>query len=120
MDATTKDGVKVVLKRVRAMSSEVRIALYLSSPQMRADPRNRSVPILDIVYIPDEMDTVLIVMPYLRRFHEPPFHCRGEVIEALRQFLKVCILCHLQHITLTIQIKGLEFMHEHNISHGYD
>ena len=90
MDATTTDGVKVVLKRVRAASDEIRIALHLSSATMRSDPRNRSVPVLAVVSLQDD-ENVLIVMPYLRPFHSPPFHCRGEFIEALRQFLKVRI-----------------------------
>jgi len=68
---------------------------------MRSDPRNRTVPLSDVIVLPDDTEHALIVMPYLRVFNTPPFHCRAEVVEALRQFLQ-----------------GLEFMHEHNISHG--
>jgi hypothetical protein len=89
MDAMTKDGVKVVLKRVLAMSEELQIALHLSSAEMRSDPRNRSVSVLAIVPLPDDKENILIVMPYLRPFNSPPFHCCGEFVEALRQFLKV-------------------------------
>ena len=88
MDATTTDGVKVELKRVHAASDEIRIALHLSSATMRSDPRNRSVPVRAVVPLPDD-ENVLIVMPYLRPFHSPPFHYRAEFVEALRQFLKV-------------------------------
>jgi len=68
---------------------------------MRSDPRNRTVSIIDVVTLPDDKDHVLLVMPYLRVFDAPPFHCCSEVVEAFRQFLQ-----------------GLEFLHEHNISHG--
>jgi len=85
------DGVKVVLKRVPAPSDELSIASYLSSAKMRSDPRNHTVPIIDIVNLLDDRANVLLVMPYLRIFDTPPFHCRGEVVEALRQFLQVGI-----------------------------
>lgn len=58
---------------------------------MRADPRNRIAPILELITLTDEKD-VLIVLPYLREFYSPPFHCRGEFIEAIRQFLQVFII----------------------------
>jgi hypothetical protein len=86
-----KDGVKVVLKRVPSDGDEVRIALYLSSFEMRSNPRNRTVPILDVIVPPDDK-YVLLVMPFLRVFSSPPFHCRWEVVEALRQFLQVVCL----------------------------
>ena len=92
MDAIRiEDGFKVVLKRVPAASDEIRIALHLSSDRMRSDTRNHTVPILDVIHLPDDKANVLLVMPYLRTFHTPPFHCRSEVVEALRQFLQVHI-----------------------------
>ena len=91
LDATRiKDGVKIILKRVPADGDEVRIALYLSSVEMCSDPRNHTVPILDIITLPD-YKYVLLVMPFLRVFNTPPFHCRGEFVEAIRQFLQVCM-----------------------------
>jgi hypothetical protein len=77
-----------VLKLLSATSEEVRIASFLSSPKMRSDPRNHTVPVIDIIDIPHG-DRVLLVMPYLRVFDTPPFHCKGEIIDALRQFLQV-------------------------------
>jgi hypothetical protein len=85
-----KDGARVVLKRVPVPGRELNIALSLSSTEMRSDPRNHTVPIFDVVTLPDNKDNVLLVMPHLRIFNTPPFHCRGEVVEALRQFLQVC------------------------------
>ncbi|KIM88366.1 hypothetical protein PILCRDRAFT_255150 [Piloderma croceum F 1598] len=97
-----RDGMKVVLKRVPATTDEIGITLYLSSAHMRSDPRNRTVHILDVIPIRyDNEEYVFLVMPYLREFYSPPSHCRSEFIESLRQLLL-----------------GLEFMHEHNFSHG--
>ena len=89
LDATrVKDDLKVILKRVPSDGHGVRIALYLSSVEMRSDPRNRTVPIFDVITLPDDK-YVLLVMPFLRVFDSPPFHCRGEVVEAFRQLLRV-------------------------------
>lgn len=77
-----------MLKRIPSEGDELQIALYLSSVEMRSNSRNRTVPILDIIALPDDK-YVLLVMPFLRVFNTPPFHCRWEVVEALRQFLQV-------------------------------
>ncbi|KAF8217735.1 kinase-like domain-containing protein [Mycena galopus ATCC 62051] len=91
-----EDGKKVVMKWLAADSSEVQCIQYLSNI---SDPRNRTIPVLQILPLPNDID-VLVVMPYGRRFNHPAFHCRGEFAEAMRQFLE-----------------GLSFMHEHNICH---
>ncbi|KAJ7512950.1 kinase-like domain-containing protein [Mycena galericulata] len=98
LDATRiDDGKKVILKRIETDSDEMAIVKYLDS--VRTDPRNRTIPILDIFPMPDSPWSFL-VMPYCRRFIYPPFHCRNEFVEAMTQFLE-----------------GLQFMHEHNIVH---
>ena len=90
LDATRiRDGAKVVLKRVLAMGEEIRIALYLSSVQMLSDPRNRTISVLDVIPVHNDPEVVLLIMPYLREFHSPPFHCRAEFVEAFRHFLHV-------------------------------
>lgn len=84
-----KDDKTVVLKKIRTWTDELPVALYLSSDEMRSDPRNRTMPLLDILLLPDDDECALIVMPLLREFDTPPFARRGEIIEALRQFLQV-------------------------------
>ncbi|KAJ7172965.1 hypothetical protein C8R43DRAFT_874124 [Mycena crocata] len=102
MDAVCiRDGKKVVLKRVKTKSKELKMAQLLSSNTMRQDPRNRTIPIIDIITLPHEPKISLLVMMYGRRINYPPFHCRKEVFDAVRQLLQ-----------------GMEFMHEHNIVHG--
>ncbi|KAJ7854995.1 kinase-like domain-containing protein [Mycena olivaceomarginata] len=100
LDATRIcDGEKVVLKRVETNGEEIAIIKYLTSPPLRKDPRNRTIPLLDIVPAPHTSWSFL-VMPYCRVFDYPPFHCPSEFLEAMTQFLE-----------------GLQFMHEHNIAH---
>ncbi|KAF8217719.1 hypothetical protein K438DRAFT_2006766, partial [Mycena galopus ATCC 62051] len=93
-----EDEKKVVMKWLAANSSEVRCIRYLSNISI-SDPRNRTIPVLQILPLPNDID-VLVIMPYGRRFNHPAFHCRGEFAEAMRQFLE-----------------GLTFMHEHNVCH---
>ncbi|KAJ7019349.1 hypothetical protein C8F04DRAFT_336368 [Mycena alexandri] len=86
---------KVVLKRVGGKE----LALLRRLDGLREDTRNRTIPLLDVVPLPGTEWTV-VVMPYCRRFNSPPFHCRGEFVDAMRQY-----------------IEGLQFMHEHNVVH---
>ncbi|CAK5263693.1 unnamed protein product [Mycena citricolor] len=91
------DGQKVVLKRVETNGNELAMIRYLDS--LRHDPRNRTVPVLEILTMEDAPWS-FIVMQYARIFIYPPFHCRQEFFEAMRQYFE-----------------GLEFMHEHNVVH---
>ncbi|KAG7440648.1 uncharacterized protein BT62DRAFT_574888 [Guyanagaster necrorhizus] len=75
---------------------------HLSSADMVRGPRNRTIPILGIIPIPgEEKQRVFVVLPMLRAFNSPPFHCRREFADAFQQILE-----------------GIHFMHEHNIVHG--
>ncbi|KAJ7158155.1 kinase-like domain-containing protein [Mycena filopes] len=94
------DGRKVVLKRVPTESDELRILRYLSEPSVASNPWNRTIPILDTFLHPEDPTSTFIVMPYMRKFNYPPFHCRGEFVEAMRQFLE-----------------GLQFLHDSGIAH---
>jgi hypothetical protein len=82
---------------------------------MLSNPRNRTVPLIDVIALTD--NKVLLVMPYLRVFDTPWFHCRGEVVDAFRQFLQEwrSSLYHIMYAHGSVQ--GLEFMHEQNIAH---
>ncbi|KIJ27333.1 hypothetical protein M422DRAFT_191169, partial [Sphaerobolus stellatus SS14] len=82
------DDFKVVLKLVETRREEIPIARYLSSASLRADSRNRTVPILDVIPLPDTDDKALLVMPLLRHFEDPPFSYLCEVVEAVRQLLQ--------------------------------
>ncbi|KAJ7468315.1 hypothetical protein B0H11DRAFT_46881 [Mycena galericulata] len=92
-----QDEKKVVLKRVETDSQELKLFRHLSCI---SDSRNHTIPLLQIKPLPTNDSVSILVMPYTRRFNHPPFHCRGEFVEAMRQFLE-----------------GLQFMHDNNICH---
>ncbi|KAK0229439.1 hypothetical protein EDD85DRAFT_957188 [Armillaria nabsnona] len=105
-----KDGAKVVLRITQTHASDLSMSQYLASSDLLRNPRNHSIPILDIIPIPDDEDErVFMVMPRLIAFYEPEFHCRREFVEALRQLLEASVSC---------ASSGPDFMHSLNISHG--
>ncbi|KAJ3506508.1 hypothetical protein NLJ89_g6833 [Agrocybe chaxingu] len=95
-----RDDTAVVLKVVERFGDELRIIQYLNSEPLRADPRNHTVPLLDVVALPNYGDRVIIVMPMLTGFCSLPFRYVSEVMEALDQFLE-----------------GLAFMHDNGVIH---
>ena len=86
------DGIKVILKKVDKRSNEAAIATYLSNKRCED---NHCVPIFEI--FEDETDGTIefIVMPLLRRFDSPSFDTVDEVIDFMRQTLKVRNACFL-------------------------
>ncbi|KAL1726405.1 kinase-like domain-containing protein [Schizophyllum commune] len=92
------DNSPVVLRRAATWSDEVPILRRLE--RLRSDPRNRIAPLLDIFPLPDSDDELLIVMPLLRVYYDPPFSCPRQVLHALVQLLEM-----------------MQFLHDHNIAH---
>ncbi|KAJ3556602.1 hypothetical protein NM688_g1935 [Phlebia brevispora] len=102
IDATkVSDGTVVALKKLFSDRSprEVEITKYFSTAPRDSDARNHCVPLLETLYLPDGV-TILLVLPLLRAFNDPPFLSVGEVLEFCRQ---IC--------------EGLDYIHEHNIAH---
>ncbi|KAG5351722.1 hypothetical protein E4T56_gene3547 [Termitomyces sp. T112] len=105
IDATRSDGMLVALKKINLRSNyteEIEIGKLFSSLELRQDPRNHCVPILDVLYPPGETGLAFIVMPLLYTTQLAPFETLGEVIEYIRQILE-----------------GIHFMHENNVAHGH-
>ncbi|KAI0350534.1 kinase-like protein [Trametes cingulata] len=101
IDATRmSDGRIVYLKRVRRDSQELQILSFLSSEELRRDPRNHCVPLLDVLQDPSDPDTSFMVMPFLRYIDSPPFELVEDVLECLDQILE-----------------GLVFIHDHGVAH---
>ena len=69
---------------------ERKIIEHLSSPSLKADPRNHTVELLDVLRLPLSGQSTL-VMPLLRRFNDPPFETVGEAVEFFRQIFEVCV-----------------------------
>ncbi|KAH9914994.1 kinase-like domain-containing protein [Amylocystis lapponica] len=95
------DGKMVTLKQLSTKDhpNEVEISQMFSSPELAADPRNHCVPVYDVLTPPDP-DIMLLVLPLLRKYNDPPLITVGEVVEFLHQVFQ-----------------GLQFMHQHHVAH---
>lgn len=70
---------------------ELEITQFLADTT-RADPRNHTVPILDVFDVHDDADFTIIVMPLLRQCDRPKWKTVGEVISFLCQIFEVSLL----------------------------
>jgi hypothetical protein len=92
MDAVRiKDGAFVMLKQVSPTyhPNEVEIGQYLDGDALRQEASNHTVPLLDVLQVPNDDAVVLLVMPMLRKFDDPPFGTLGEVVECVKQAFEV-------------------------------
>ncbi|CAL1713633.1 unnamed protein product [Somion occarium] len=102
MDATRmSDGTLVCLKTVKTDSERLRIPIFFSSKELRDDPRNHCVPILDVLPDSENEDQSILVMPFLRKYNCPEFETVYNVTDYVDQMLE-----------------GLAFFHEHGVVLG--
>ncbi|KIJ60038.1 hypothetical protein HYDPIDRAFT_117724 [Hydnomerulius pinastri MD-312] len=102
IDATRiKDGQYVTLKKILKSEHphEVDIGLYFSSESRTSQAANHCIPFYEILPL-DDNNEVIIVMPLLRAYSDPPFDTFGEAVECFRQLFE-----------------GLHFMHKHHVAH---
>ncbi|EGN92979.1 hypothetical protein SERLA73DRAFT_190357 [Serpula lacrymans var. lacrymans S7.3] len=103
LDATRiADGsyvsLKVIVKSRHPFEAD--IGRYFSSGQLVKDPANHCVPIYEVIEVPKEQDKIMLVMPLLREYDDPPFDTFGEAVDCFRQIFE-----------------GLQFMHKHHVAH---
>ncbi|KAG8842241.1 hypothetical protein FRB96_005845 [Tulasnella sp. 330] len=100
-DATRiSDGATIFLKHVQSSSPEIEIGRFLCSETLRNDPRNHSIPLLDVLEDPSEPDHAILVLPLLRRLDMPKLASVRECVALVEQSLE-----------------GLAFLHEHKVAH---
>lgn len=82
----------VYLKRIVSAEQphEVSIANHLSVEPLASDDRNHAAPVLDILN-PLEGDNVILVLPFLHVFDDPPFTTVGEALDCVRQIFEASI-----------------------------
>jgi hypothetical protein len=103
MDATRiSDGKTVMLKRIERSVHpfEIEIAQFFNTQPQASDPRSHCVPILEVLQDPDDEDSSVLVMPFLRSYYEPEFDTYGEAVECFRQLFEVCVLHYLHGLSL--------------------
>jgi serine/threonine protein kinase len=96
------DGKLVGLKKVDTALHpfEVEIHKLLTSEPLASDPDNHCVPLYEVLQVPSEKNTVILVMPYLRRYESPRMETIGEAVDFFRQ-----------------AFKGMQFIHRHGVAH---
>jgi serine/threonine protein kinase len=121
MDATRiSDGAYVALKSIQPSVHpyEIEIGTYLSSESLASNPKNHCVPIYEVLDVSDVDDMVILVMPLLRKYNQPPLQTFGESVDFFQQIFEVCGLIFSFLLTpLTRDLKGLQFMHNHRVAH---
>lgn len=120
LDATRlSDSNYVVLKLVKKSDHpfELEIGRFFSSQPLADTSDNHCVPIDDILHVPDDSETVIIVMPLLLDYRHPPFDTIGEAIECFRQLFEVS-LPRSQLLDADF-LQGLQFMHKHRVAHRF-
>jgi hypothetical protein len=78
----------VAVKRVRASQNKER-EIYIALANLRDDPRNHCVPVLESIPIPGKTDEYLAVMPLLRDRDFPLFEYVEQCVDFLGQLLEV-------------------------------
>lgn len=120
MDAKrVSDGATVAIKRVsrKLHPYELDISQLFSTDPLAADPRNHCVPIYEVLQSPEDSDIILLVMPLLRGYNNPPLQTIGEAVEYFRQVFEVRVSVALSQPHYQAQCQGISFMHEHNVAH---
>ncbi|KIJ52609.1 hypothetical protein M422DRAFT_156137 [Sphaerobolus stellatus SS14] len=107
------DGKLVMLKKVMLSerdegTDEVELLDWLSEPELRSQEKNRCVPLLDVLEVPDS-DMVIMVMPFLRPFDSPSFNTVGEALHFIQQALEAVHFLH-SHFVTHRDCTGINFM----------
>ncbi|KAI0643664.1 hypothetical protein C8Q79DRAFT_976044 [Trametes meyenii] len=92
------DNKLVLFKRVRTDSPELSVALFLSNPENRSNPRNHCIPILEILQDPEDETLSYIIMPFLRYIDSPAFETVGEILDCCEQLLEGLAFLHAQDV----------------------
>lgn len=68
---------------------EAEIGTFLSSRALASDPHNHCNPIHEVLKVPDDDDRIILVMPLLRPYNDPPFETFGETVDFFSQIFEV-------------------------------
>ncbi|KAI0041364.1 hypothetical protein FA95DRAFT_1501607 [Auriscalpium vulgare] len=101
IDATrVSDQKHVAMKRIMPPlgENELSVLQHLATEPLRSDPRNRCVPLLDVLELPD--GEKLVVLPLLHPWDTPRFKTVGEVVAFFDQILN-----------------AVHFLHDNNLAH---
>lgn len=97
-----------MLKQVKKHWSPEEVALhqYLLSEPLRSDPRNHTVPLLEVLDVPNEEDTTIMVLPLFRACDDPTWLTLGEVIAFIAQVFEVRVSVYRKMDSLLAHVSG--------------
>ena len=90
----------MTLKRVSHERNPQEVEIASSEP-FKSDPRNRCIPIYEVLNVPNDDDKSILVMPLFRRYDDPKFQTVGEVLEFFHQIFEVHVSLLHESYTLT-------------------
>jgi hypothetical protein len=70
---------------------EAEISMYLSSDEVKADPRHRCMTVYEVLQVPDVEKYMVLVLAFLRPFDNPPFDTFGEAVDFFSQMFAVSL-----------------------------
>lgn len=104
------DNSLVMLKQVKRSwhPEEVTLHQYLLSKPLQSDSRNHTVPLLEVLRVPDDGDIDILVMPLLRECNSPAWRTVGEVVAFIAQVLEVsrALYCELYLLSVLSRLLG--------------
>ena len=69
--------------------NDLKAAEFYDSVEIRADPHNHCVPLLDVIH--PEPKHAYLIFPTMREFNDPDFETLGEILESIKQMLEVSL-----------------------------
>lgn len=86
------DGSQVMLKKlVNSSGKEATIGHLFSSEPQRSNPSNHCIPLLEVLSIPEE-HTTFLVLPFLSDWDNPPLETIGEAVAFFKQIFQVSLI----------------------------
>ena len=87
--------------------SEHRLATMFSSTELRHNPKNHCVPIIDEFQDSQDASITYLVSPFLRHIDSPPFETVQNMIDFIDQILEVCSLLRDLMLSCLLACLGL-------------
>lgn len=92
-----RDGMKIVIKAVHLKSREYEVIRLLSSPPLRDDPMNHTIPVADFIEV-EKDDIVFIIMEQWSSRFVPDACCFKAFLVAVRQCIEHMVFMHRNQI----------------------
>ncbi|GLB34926.1 putative protein kinase [Lyophyllum shimeji] len=112
------DGTKVMVKAVHLRSREYEVIRLLSTPPLRDDPMNHTIPVLDLIEVRDDDIGFIVMEEWSPQLIADRPCCLGLFLAALRQCIEHVVFMHRHHIAhLDISLRNLVTDYKHHYAY---